>query len=166
MRVLGLDPGFATTGYAVIDGTQQGFRAAAIGALRTTPEGGHAARLGDLFTGLEELIAAHRPEAMAVERLFFNANVRTAIGVGQASGAALVAAARAGLDVFEYTPGEVKQAVAGVGNAPKSQVQAMVAALLSLPAVPSPPDAADACALAICHINTAPLRAALARSAR
>lgn len=165
MRVLGLDPGFATTGYAVIDGTQRGFAAVAIGAIRTTPEGGHTARLGDLFVRFEELIAEHEPEAMAVERLFFNSNVRTAIGVGQASGVALVAAARVGLDVAEYTPGEVKQAVAGVGSAPKSQVQAMVAALLNLPAIPSPPDAADACALAICHINTAPLRAALARSA-
>jgi crossover junction endodeoxyribonuclease RuvC len=112
------------------------------------------------------VIEEHRPDVVAIERLFFNSNVRTAIAVGQASGAALTAAAEAGLEVFEYTPGEVKQAVAGVGSAPKKQVQAMVAALLNLPTAPRPADAADACALAICHINRSGLDAALAKAAR
>jgi len=166
VRVLGLDPGFATTGFAVVDRTGNGFSPAALGAFRTSAADGHAARLGFLFRSVSHLIADHRPQVVAVERLFFNSNVRTAIAVGQASGAVLAAAAQAGLEVFEYTPGEVKQAVAGVGSAPKKQVQAMVATLLHLEGPPKPPDAADACALAICHINRSGLTAALARAAR
>lgn len=166
MRVLGLDPGFATTGFAVVDRAGAGFAPVALGAIRTSPSDGHAGRLGSLFRSITDLIADYRPQVVAVERLFFNSNVRTAIAVGQASGAALTAAAQAGLDVFEYTPGEVKQAVVGVGSAPKKQVQAMVAALLKLPTGPKPADAADACALAICHINRSGLSAALERASR
>jgi crossover junction endodeoxyribonuclease RuvC len=166
VRVLGLDPGLATTGFAVVDRTATGFTAVAVGALRTSAGEPHAARLGSLFRSVGAVIEEHCPEVVAIERLFFNSNVRTAIAVGQASGAALTAAAQAGLEVFEYTPGEVKQAVAGVGSAPKKQVQAMVAALLKLSAAPRPADAADACALAICHINRSGLDAALARAAR
>jgi crossover junction endodeoxyribonuclease RuvC len=166
VRVLGLDPGFATTGFAVVDKTATGFGAVAMGALRTSASSGHAARLGSLFRSVVEVIEVNAPDVVAVERLFFNSNVRTAIAVGQASGAALAAAAVADLDVFEYTPGEVKQAVAGTGSAPKKQVQAMVAALLKLSEAPRPADAADACALAICHINRSGLDSALARVAR
>ena len=150
----------------MIDKTATGFAPVAFGAFKTSAAHGHAARLGALFDSVSDAIAAHSPDAVAVERLFFNSNVRTAIAVGQASGAVLSAAARAGLEVVEYTPGEVKQAVAGVGNAPKKQVQAMVTTLLKLGETPRPPDAADACALAICHINRAGLATALARAAR
>jgi crossover junction endodeoxyribonuclease RuvC len=111
------------------------------------------------------LIAEHEPEVVAIERLFFNSNVKTAMAVGQASGVACAAAAQAGLEVHEYTPPEVKLSVAGVGSASKQQVQAMVAALLGLPEAPHPADAADACALAICHLNRSGLAAALAKQA-
>jgi crossover junction endodeoxyribonuclease RuvC len=160
MRVLGVDPGVATTGYGVVERTNGRHRAVAIGAVRTSTALAHAARLAALQDELAALIEAHAPEVVAVERLFFNANVRTAMAVGQASGVVLAAAASAGLEVFTYTPPEVKQSVVGVGHAAKSQVQVMVAAVLGLASPPTPPDAADACALAICHIN----RSGLARA--
>lgn len=163
MRVLGLDPGFATTGVAVVERHQAIFRHVVSGAIKTPPTLDHPARLAFLWTELTSLIVEHRPEVMAIERLFFNSNVKTAMAVGQASGVALAAAAQAGLEVHEYTPPEVKQSVVGFGSASKHQVQAMVTAILSLPSPPSPPDAADACALAICHINRGGLAAALAR---
>ena len=163
MRVLGLDPGYATTGVAVIERDRATFRHLMSGAI-TTPAGRpQSARLAILWAELNTLIATHRPEVVAIERLFFNSNVKTAMAVGQASGVVMAAAAQAGLEVHEYTPPEVKQSVVGVGSASKHQVQAMVAAILSLPSAPSPPDAADACALAICHINRSGLAAALAK---
>ena len=161
MRVLGIDPGIKTTGYGVVERGGSRHRLVALGAIRTSPSLAHADRLAALHRDVVELVAEHDPEVMAIERLFFNSNVRTAMAVGQASGVALAAAARAGLEVFTYTPPEVKQSVAGVGNAPKAQVQAMVAAILGLEEPPTPPDAADACALAICHINRSGLARAL-----
>jgi crossover junction endodeoxyribonuclease RuvC len=116
-----------------------------------------------LWRDLTALIAEHEPEVVAIERVFFNSNVKTAMAVGQASGVALAAAAQAGLAVHEYTPPEVKQSVAGVGGASKQQVQVMVAAILGLAEVPKPPDAADACALAICHLNRSGLASALSK---
>jgi crossover junction endodeoxyribonuclease RuvC len=163
VRVLGIDPGFATTGVAVIEKNGSKLRHLMIGAIRTPSGEPQASRLGMLFRDMSELIATHRPEVVAIERLFFNSNVKTAMAVGQASGVAVAAAAQAGLLVHEYTPPEVKQSVAGVGNASKQQVQAMVAAILGLAEPPQPPDAADACALAICHLNRSGLRSALAR---
>lgn len=163
MRVLGLDPGFATTGVAVVERNNSTLHHLVSGVIKTPSTVRHAARLAYLWTELTALIAEHRPEVMAIERLFFNSNVKTAMAVGQASGVALAAAAQAGLEIHEYTPPEVKQSVVGFGSASKNQVQAMVAAILSLPVPPSPPDAADACALAICHINRGGLVAALAR---
>lgn len=162
MRVLGIDPGLATTGFGVVDRAGSGLRAVTLGTLRTSSGSPHAARLGELRAALARLIADHRPDVVAVERLFFNANVKTAMSVGQASGVALSTAAEAGLDVFDYTPSAVKQSVVGVGNASKEQVQAMVAALLKLKERPRPPDAADACALAICHLNRSGFTRALA----
>jgi crossover junction endodeoxyribonuclease RuvC len=161
MRVIGIDPGLATTGYAVVERGRRGPRALVIGAVRTSAAP-PAARLVELRAGLEEVIEAHDPEAAAVERLFFNANVRTVMAVGQASGVALLAVAQRGLSVATYTPLEVKQAVAGFGGASKRQVAAMVARLLGLDAPPRPADAADACALAICHLSRARLAAAVA----
>lgn len=165
MRVLGVDPGFATTGVAVVERTGGKLHHHVIGTLRTFPGQPQAERLASLWRGMTALISEHEPEVVAIERLFFNSNVKTAMAVGQASGVALAAAAQAGLAVHEYTPPEVKLSVAGVGGASKHQVQTMVAALLGLAEVPKPPDAADACALAICHLNRSGLTAALQRQA-
>ena len=161
MRVLGIDPGISTTGFGVVERDGGRHRAVALGAIRTPKDLAQADRLALLQSELAELIRAHSPEVVAIERLFFNANVRTAMAVGQASGVALATSAAAGLEVFTYTPPEVKQSVVGVGHAAKSQVQAMVAAVLGLAAPPTPPDAADACALAICHINRSGLANAI-----
>lgn len=166
MRVLGIDPGFATTGYGIVERLDGRVRPVVLGVIRTSPSLDHADRLVQLRTAICALISEHVPQAFAIERVFFNANVRTAIAVGQASGVAMEAAASAGLEVATYTPTEVKQAVAGVGNAPKTQVQAMVTALLGLAKAPEPADAADACALAVCHLNRSGLARALARSRR
>jgi len=163
VRVLGVDPGLATTGIAVVERSGGKLRPLLIGTLQTPPRRPQADRLALLWKQMTEVIAAHDPEVVAIERLFFNSNVKTAMAVGQASGVALAAAAQAGLEVHEYTPPEVKQSVAGVGSASKLQVQTMVAALLSLREIPKPPDAADACALAICHLNRSGLAAALQR---
>ena len=164
MRVLGIDPGFATTGYGVVERSAGSLRPVTLGAIRTPASLPQAGRLAYLRQALLEILASTSPDVVAIERLFFNSNVRTAMSVGQASGVALATAAEAGLEVVDYTPPEVKQSVVGVGNASKHQVQAMVAALLKLDAVPKPPDAADACALAICHINRSGLSRAIARS--
>jgi crossover junction endodeoxyribonuclease RuvC len=160
MRVLGLDPGVAVSGFAVVERTPGGPRPVAVGTIRTPAGETHAQRLLLLRRELVKILEEHRPDAMAIERVFFNANARTAMAVGQASGVAMATAAEAGLKVTDYTPTEVKQAIVGVGNASKGQVQAMVAAVLNLDVVPKPADAADACALAICHIN----RSGLARA--
>ena len=115
---------------------------------------------------LIEVIEAERPDAAAVERLFFSSNVKTAMAVGQASGVALATIAEMGIDVTNYTPTEVKQSVVGVGSADKKQVGVMVAAVLGLAEAPKPADAADACALAICHLNRSGLRAAVEAASR
>jgi crossover junction endodeoxyribonuclease RuvC len=164
VRVLGIDPGFATTGYGVVERVAGSLRPVALGAVRTPASLPQAGRLAFLRAAIAEVLDATRPDVVAIERLFFNSNVRTAMSVGQASGVALCTAAEAGLDVVDYTPPEVKQSVVGVGNASKHQVQTMVAALLKLDAVPKPPDAADACALAICHLNRNGLSRAIARA--
>jgi crossover junction endodeoxyribonuclease RuvC len=164
VRVIGIDPGFATTGYGVVERLDGRFVAVSHGAISTPAGASQAERLGTLQAALADLLGHHRPDAVSVERLFFNVNVRTAMAVGQASGVALATAATAGLQVFEYTPLEVKQSVVGVGNATKRQVGAMVASLLSLGAPPAPADAADACAVAICHLTRSRLSAAIGRA--
>ncbi|MEA2447481.1 MAG: crossover junction endodeoxyribonuclease RuvC [Actinomycetota bacterium] len=166
MRVLGIDPGFATTGFAVVAKEGSRLNAISLGAIVTPPKLPTASRLSFLRAQLLELIDQHQPEVVAIERLFFNVNVRTAMAVGQASGVALEASASSGLEVHNYTPLEVKQSVVGVGNATKHQVQTMVTALLGLESVPKPPDAADACALCICHLNRSGLARALEAALR
>ena len=161
--VLGIDPGVSRCGYGAVSADGSGLAPLACGVIRTPPGDPLPARLCALFSELEALVADLRPAAVAVERVFFQTNVRTAMSVGQASGLALVVAERAGVPVGQYTPNEVKQAVAGYGAADKAQVQAMVARLLRLPEVPKPPDAADALALAICHLSAGRFRAAAAR---
>lgn len=156
--VLGIDPGVSRCGYGVVAEEGSGLRALACGVIRTPASQPLPERLAALQDELETLVAEVRPAAVAVERVFFQVNVRTAMAVGQASGLALAVAARAALPVWQYTPNEVKQAVAGYGGADKHQVQAMVVRLLRLPETPRPPDAADALALAICHLSAGRFR--------
>jgi crossover junction endodeoxyribonuclease RuvC len=157
MIVLGIDPGLTRCGYAVIEGTgSRTLTTMALGVIRTSPSTALPQRLAELKIELAALIAQYRPQAVAVEQVFFQVNVRTAMSVGQASGLALAEAAAAGCDVVQYTPNQVKSAVAGWGGAGKEQVQKMVQARLGLASVPEPPDAADAAALALCHLSMAP----------
>jgi crossover junction endodeoxyribonuclease RuvC len=157
LLTLGIDPGTAIMGYGLVASDGRALRAIDYGALTTSSDLPPEERLRRLHERLCAIIAAHRPDAMAVEELFFNANARTAIAVGQARGIALLAAAQAELRVHEYTPLQVKDAVAGYGRAGKEQVQLMAATLLALRAVPRPDDAADALAVAICHAHSARL---------
>ena len=160
MFVLGIDPGVSRCGYGCVEGGVGGRpRAVAVGVVTTPPADPLPDRLAELDRELRRLIAEFQPSVVAVERVFFQVNARTAMSVGQASGLALVAASQAGCAVAQYTPNEVKSAVAGYGSAPKEQVQRMVQTLLGLAEVPRPPDAADALALALCHLAMAPLRA-------
>ena len=157
VRVLGIDPGLTRCGYAVLDGRgPAAATAVSLGVIRTPSTDPLPQRLGALRTELATLIAEFAPDAVAVEQVFFQVNVRTAMSVGQASGLALAEAAIAGCDVVQYTPNQVKDAVAGWGGADKAQVQKMVQARLGLRARPRPADAADAAALALCHLAMAP----------
>ncbi len=161
--MLGIDPGLSRCGYGAVrrEGGRQ--QAEAAGIIVTPPSDPLPLRLASLLSELRGLLAELQPDVVAVERVLFQANARTAMAVGQASGLALVAAAEAGLPVAQYSPNEVKQSVTGYGSATKAQVQRMVQSLLSLAEIPRPPDAADALALALCHLASAPL---LARAAR
>jgi len=165
MFVLGIDPGLSVTGYAVVDGGDP-MRAVSAGVIRTDPSAPVAERLAELFADIADVIAEHEPSEAAIEEVFVNLNRQTATGVGRASGVAILAAARAGLKVAEYTPSAVKLAVAGYGDADKAQVQAMVARRLGIAHAPSPADAADACAVAICHIQSAGIRRAVEAAGR
>ena len=158
MFVLGIDPGLSRCGYAVVERAARGARARAIGVIRTSASAPLPARLVELQTELREMLVEARPDVVAVERVFFQVNVRTAMAVGQASGIAMAEAHRAGCAVVEYTPTQVKQAVAGDGRADKEAIGHMVQTLLGLGAVPRPADAADAAALALCHLAHAPVR--------
>jgi crossover junction endodeoxyribonuclease RuvC len=172
MFVLGIDPGVSRCGYGCLARAGGRTRAVAVGVITTPASDRLPRRLADLDGEVRTLLADLAPHAwadgstpvVAVERLFFQVNARTAMSVGQASGLVLAAAAQAGWDVVEYTPNEVKQAVAGYGAATKEQVQRMVASLLGLTEPPRPPDVADALALALCHLAVAPLAARLAAS--
>jgi crossover junction endodeoxyribonuclease RuvC len=163
-RVLGIDPGLSRCGYGCIDAGPggRGARPVAIGVVRTPVEAPVPERLAELQRELRALIAELRPDAVAVERVFFQSNVRTAIGVAQASGLALAEAVNAGAAVAEYTPNQVKEAVAGWGGAEKEEVGRMVQVLLGLGAPLRPADAADAAALALCHLAHAPRLARVA----
>lgn len=153
--VLGIDPGTATTGYGVVGMTFSGdFTLLACGVIRTEAGVPMHLRLQEIFEDLQRIIAEFRPHGLAVEKLFFGRNVTTAISVGQARGAVLLAAALAGLEVAEYSPAEVKQAIAGYGSAEKRQVQEMVQRLLALDFIPQPDDAADGVAIGVCHLQS------------
>ena len=159
MLVLGIDPGTALCGYGVVEEEDDrgDLRLIEYGAIATSADLPLPERLQIVHANLVELIERRQPVAMAVEELFFARNVRTALSVGHARGVILLAAAQAGLAVYEYTPRQVKQAIAGYGSASKEQVQEMVRLVLNLDFVPEPDDAADAVAIAICHLHSARL---------
>jgi len=155
LRVLGIDPGTAITGYGVVEGEGDSLTLTTYGAITTPANQPLAQRLQHIYQELQALIAAWDPDSAAVEELFFSKNARTALSVGHARGVILLAITEAGLPIQEYKPAEIKQAVAGYGNAPKQQVQGMVQLLLGMDEMPSPDDAADALAVAICHFHSA-----------
>lgn len=161
MRVLGVDPGTTITGYAIVEEVGGTLQCLTLGAIQTSTAAALPQRLQAIYTQLRALIREYAPDTAAVEELFFSRNVRTAMAVGQARGVVLLALADAGLPLAEYTPLQVKQAVTGYGNADKHQVQEMVRVLLRLPEIPRPDDAADAAAVAICHLHRARLDALL-----
>jgi crossover junction endodeoxyribonuclease RuvC len=158
--VLGLDPGTATTGFGVVRGPQGGpGRLEEHGVIRTSPETPMPQRLRQIYAAVGELLAEFRPDAVAVEELFFSTNVSTALSVGQARGVLLLAAAEAEVPVFGYKPNEVKQSLTGHGGADKRQVQDMLKLILGLDEIPRPDDAADAVAVALVHLQLARYRA-------
>jgi len=152
--ILGIDPGFAITGYGVINYVGNKFKVMDFGVITTKADLPHPQRLLLLEKSLVNIINTYKPETMSIEELFFNSNAKTAIQVGQGRGVALLCAARADIPVFEYTPIQVKQGVTGYGRAAKTQVQQMIKILLGLSEVPKPDDAADALAVAICHAHS------------
>ncbi len=166
MRVLGVDPGLTRCGLGVVDGVPGRASMVAVGVVRTPATDDLGPRLVALEEQVEAWLDLHRPDAVAVERVFAQANVRTVMGTAQAGAVAVVCAARRGLPVALHTPSEVKAAVTGSGRADKAQVGAMVTRLLRLDAPPRPADAADALALALCHLWRGPSLARLAAAAR
>jgi crossover junction endodeoxyribonuclease RuvC len=161
VSVLGIDPGLANTGYGVVE--RRGMRFAALdGGVVTTRAGlPLEQRLATIFAEVDALLERHRPEAVALEDLFFGANARSAFAVGQARGVVMLAAGRRGVPCASYTPQQVKQAVCGTGRAAKEQVARMVCTLLRLPDDPLPDHATDALAVGVCHVNHAPLAAVM-----
>jgi crossover junction endodeoxyribonuclease RuvC len=162
--ILGLDPGTASTGFGVIAVIGNRLRALEFGVVDTAAASPLEQRLERIFGEVEQLLHRHRPVATAIESLFFNTNVRTALAVGHARGVTLLACSQAGCEVFEYTPQQVKQAVVGYGKASKEQVMEMVRVLLGLAETPRPDHAADALGVAICHANSCGIRESVARS--
>lgn len=153
MRILGIDPGTAITGFGVIDTNGNSFKFVDAGVIRTPKEQPMNERLLTVYDEMKELLAEFKPDAMSIELLFFARNVTTAMTVGQSRGIVMLAATQAGVPVYEYTPMQVKQAVTGYGKADKKQIQEMVKTLLKLDAIPKPDDAADGLAIAITHVG-------------
>ncbi len=154
MIIMGIDPGFAITGYGVVKYEGNKFSVLDYSAITTAASMKFSDRLLVLYNELEKLIDKYKPDAISIEELFFNKNIKTALTVGHGRGVAVLAAAKSGIDIFEYTPLQVKQSVVGYGRAEKAQIQQMVKAILNLPAIPKPDDVADALAVAICHGNS------------
>jgi crossover junction endodeoxyribonuclease RuvC len=163
MFVLGIDPGLSRCGYGLVGRSEadSSLKARAAGVIETDPKAPLPQRLLTLYRELGSLVTELEPDAVVVERVFFQVNVKTAMSVGQASGMALVVAEEAGCEIAQYTSNEVKQALVGYGAATKEQMQRMVAQVLGLGVVGGPPDVADALALAVCHLSTVPLRRAI-----
>jgi crossover junction endodeoxyribonuclease RuvC len=162
MRVLGIDPGSQTMGWGVVEGDGRRYSLVACGSIRVPASLKFSTRLLKMCNALEEVIAEHLPDACAVEDAFLATNVKVTMKLGQVRGVVLLVAERAGLEISEYSPRLIKQTVVGYGNAEKHQVQEMVRLLLALKSVPTPHDAADALAVAICHFHHAPLRERIA----
>jgi crossover junction endodeoxyribonuclease RuvC len=154
MIIFGIDPGSERTGYGCIDSDGRRHRLVACGSLSAPPDTSFPGRLQAIHEGLAMLLVEHRPSSVAIENIFYAKNVRSALRLGHARGVALLAASAAGIPVVEYTPAEIKRAVVGFGRAEKQQVGQMVKLLLALNAVPTPHDAADALAIAICHVHS------------
>ena len=162
MLVLGIDPGTASTGFGLVRGDGSRLRAIDQGMIITRPGVAPERRLAEIYTRICELLDRHHPDALAIEELYFGANVQTAFAVGQARGVMLLAAGQRATPTHSYTPQQVKAAVCGSGRAPKQQVGRMVARLLALDVVPGPDHVADALAVAICELNAAPLARSVA----
>jgi crossover junction endodeoxyribonuclease RuvC len=154
MRILGIDPGLATVGFSVVDMDKTRMKLVTCGVISTPAHTSLSSRLDRIFCDMNELMSTFSPDVMSIEELFFNTNITTGISVAHARGVILLAAYRAGVRVYEYTPLQVKQAVVGYGRAEKNQVIEMVKRILNLPSAPKPDDAADAVALAICHARS------------
>lgn len=154
LRILGIDPGLATVGFSIVDVEKSKMKLVTCGVISTPAHTSLSSRLDRIFEDMNELISSFNPNVMSIEELFFNTNITTGIAVAHARGVILLSAYRAGVQVFEYTPLQVKQAVVGYGRAEKNQVIDMVRRILALPAAPRPDDAADAVALAICHARS------------
>ena len=151
VRILGIDPGYAIVGYGIVDYNNLRFSVAGYGAITTEAHKPFVDRLSDIYNDMLTIIDKYKPEALAIEKLYFNTNTTTAIDVAQARGVILLAAISRNVLIYEYTPLQVKQAVTGYGRAEKRQVMEMVKNLLSLKAIPKPDDTADALAIAVCH---------------
>lgn len=166
MRVLGIDPGSQTTGWGVVEGDGRRYRLVEFGSIKLPSTLSFPARLLRMCSALEEVVERHNPDAFALEDAFLATNVKVSMKLGQVRGVALLVAERAALEIHEYAPRLIKQTVVGYGNAEKHQVQEMVRLLLSLKSVPSPHDAADALAVAICHFHHANFAEKLAKAER
>ncbi len=164
MRIIGIDPGIAITGYGIIDKHGNSYKSVCYGKITTEPQQSLSERLVYIYNSLMDIFDEYRPGYAAVEELFFNKNAKTVMVIGQARGVAILAAANAGLEVREYTPLQVKQAVAGYGRAEKKQVQKMVKLLLNLEQIPRPDDVADALAVALCQGSSYRMQNLLDRS--
>ena len=158
MRVLGIDPGSSVTGYGIVDELNGSISAVTWGTIRTSNRLPFPKRLKAIHDGLTEIIKKYSPDVASIENLFFAENAKSALKLGQVRGAAILSAANQSVEVAEYTPLEIKQAISGYGRADKGQIQNMVSILLNLNEIPKPFDASDALAIAICHINTSALK--------
>ena len=154
MRILGIDPGYATIGFGVLDSDRGKHRLVQCGVITTPAHTSLSSRLAQIYDDMQQLIELFKPDAVSIEELFFNTNITTGIAVAHGRGVILLACEKAGVEIYEYTPLQVKQAVVGYGRAEKRQVMDMVKRICGLPAAPKPDDAADAVALAICHARS------------
>ncbi|TAK95254.1 crossover junction endodeoxyribonuclease RuvC [Patescibacteria group bacterium] len=162
-RVLGIDPGTATTGWAVVEEKKGVVKPVAFGHISTSPKRSDAERLAEIASDLGRIIRKYRPAEAAIEEIFFQNNVKTAVVVSQARGAILLTLEQNGVIISGYTPLQVKQAITGYGRAEKQQMQAMVKSILKLPSIPKPDDTADALAIALCHLNSRTMRGVKSR---
>ena len=163
MRIIGIDPGIALTGFGIVDHKESRTALVEYGCIRTKAGYDVAARLDTIYRDIQAIILKLKPDVMAVEKIFFNRNVSSAMQVGEARGVVMLAGGHFHLPIYEYTPLQVKQAVVGYGRAEKQQVQHMIRVILSLSAVPAPDDAADALAIAICHGHSRKMQSILER---